>query len=219
MKAADGGVDFTDARGEVVSRVAAPVAWDGAVDERSGERSAQVPVSVTVVQRGVGRAVLTFSVDRGWALSPEQVFPITVDPTYASSRARPVMDTFVQSGSSANNSASTELKVGTFDGGVTKARAYLNFANEFRGKSIVSAQLSLYETHAWSCTKKPVRVYRSEPASSSVTWATQPVTGGTASAWVDAAKGYSSSCAAGRISLDIKGRVGAWVRILRARLG
>ena len=61
-----GGVVFVDAKGVVVSSVAPMVAWDGEVDEASGERVNVAPVKVSVAQRGKGRAVLTLTPDQEW---------------------------------------------------------------------------------------------------------------------------------------------------------
>ncbi|HQV84119.1 MAG TPA: hypothetical protein PLX57_13535, partial [Ornithinibacter sp.] len=74
----DGSVSFVDAKGVVVSRFATPIAWDGKVDERSGEKVNASPVGVSVAQKGKGQAVLTLTPDRGWLRDPARVFPITV---------------------------------------------------------------------------------------------------------------------------------------------
>lgn len=63
----DGSVTFTDARGGVVTRVAAPQAWDAAVDGRSGLPAHVVAARLDVVQHGKGSATLVVSVDKAWA--------------------------------------------------------------------------------------------------------------------------------------------------------
>ena len=95
----DGSVSFVDAKGVVVSRFATPIAWDGKVDERSGEKVNASPVGVSVAQKGKGQAVLTLTPDRGWLRDPARVFPITVDPTYATgANTYPLFDAYVQRG-------------------------------------------------------------------------------------------------------------------------
>ena len=69
----DGSVSFVDAKGVVVSRFATPIAWDGKVDERSGEKVNASPVGVSVAQKGKGQAVLTLTPDRGWLRDPARV--------------------------------------------------------------------------------------------------------------------------------------------------
>ena len=72
-------MDFTDAKGVVVSRIAPMTAWDAKKDA-SGGLANVVPVSASVSQRGPGKATLTLSVDEKWAKDPGRVFPLTVDP-------------------------------------------------------------------------------------------------------------------------------------------
>lgn len=209
-ESSDGGVDFVNPEGVVVSRVSAPVAWDAKVDPQSGEREAVSPVKLSVIGAAKGRAVLRLVPDKKWLTDPDRVFPVTIDPTYASGSASTTFDTFVQSGTTTDQSASTELKVGTFDGGTTKARSFLTFTNAFKGKQIKSAQVSLQETHAYSCTAKPVSVYAADAASTATRWTSQPSTDSSAQGSVTVAKGYSSSCPDGRISIPVTALAQAW---------
>lgn len=209
-ESSDGGVDFLTPEGVVVSRVGAPIAWDAQIDPRSGERVATSPVKLTVVQSGKGRAVLRLVPDKDWLSNPARVFPVTIDPTYASGSAATTFDTFVQSDTTTDQSASTELKVGTFDAGVTKARSFLTFTNAFKGKQIISASMSLQETHSYSCTAKPVSVYSANPASAATRWTSQPSTAGTVYGTATVAKGHSSSCPDGRISIPMTALAKAW---------
>ena len=209
---ADGSVSFVDAKGVVVSSFQAPVAWDAAVDQRSGEHVNVSPVRVSVAQHGKGRAVLTLTPDSAWLTAPGRVFPVTVDPTYATaSNVVTSFDTYVQTGKTWDTSTETELRVGTSDGGATiKARSYLNFSTStIRGKDIKSASLSLYETHSYSCTAKTIYAYDSATASTSTRWTDLP-TVGTASGSASFAKGYSSSCADGRVSIPVTNVLKAW---------
>lgn len=206
----DGGVDFVNPEGVVVSRVSAPIAWDAKVDPQSGEREAVSPVKLSVVGAAKGRAVLRLVPDKKWMTDSARVFPVTIDPTYASGSASTTFDTFVQSGVTSDQSASTELKVGTFDGGTTKARSFLTFTNAFKGKQIKSASVSLQETHSYSCTAKPVTVYAALAASSATRWSSQPWTGTIAHGSATVAKGYSSSCPAGRVNIPMTDLAQVW---------
>ena len=115
----DGSVSFVDADGQVASVIAAPRAWDAAVDVRSGNRVNESPVAMTVTQQGPNRAVLTLTPDQGWLLDSARVFPVTIDPTYATgANTIPSIDAYVSSAfPTANYASSTELRVGTYDGG------------------------------------------------------------------------------------------------------
>ncbi|MBP6524266.1 MAG: hypothetical protein KA249_02475 [Dermatophilaceae bacterium] len=210
----DGSVSFVDAKGVVVSRFATPIAWDGKVDERSGEKVNASPVGVSVAQKGKGQAVLTLTPDRGWLRDPARVFPITVDPTYATgANTYPLFDAYVQRGNTYDASAETQLKVGTSDGGgPITARSFLKFGfTNFKNLSIKSASLSLYETHSYSCTAKPFYVHSTSDIATptSLRWSNQPGAG-TQYGSATVAKGFSSSCAAGRVSVPITGLVSAW---------
>ncbi|KGN39595.1 hypothetical protein N803_01925 [Knoellia subterranea KCTC 19937] len=210
----DGSVSFVDGKGVVVSSFAAPLAWDGEVDAASGNRVNESPVAMTVAQRNPGQAVLTVTPDREWLASAERVAPITIDPTYATgSSITTSFDTFVST-SWANSTAPqsmTELRVGTYDGGGDVARSYLNFpVGSIQGVDVVSASLSLYEFHSFSCTARPVYAHNSGSASTATTWGNQPTQYALAGS-VSVAKG-ATGCAAGRISVPITPVVQGWTR-------
>lgn len=200
----DGSVAFVDAKGKVVSRLVAPEAWDAKVDEASGLPAARTPVRLDVVARGKGKAVVTVSVGAAWAQDAARTFPLTVDPTYASVTVVPGFDTRVQTdGGTLDYSGDTELRVGTFDGGTTVARSYLNFpVAPIAGKQIISGSLSLYEVHSFSCTAKRMDVLKTGAASTSTRWGNQPTSAGVAGS-ATFAKGFSSSCPAGRQSINV----------------
>jgi RHS repeat-associated protein len=143
---------------------------------------------------------------------PARVFPVTVDPTYASASVAPSFDAYVQSNVvNTDYSPATELRVGTYDWGTTKARSFINFpTSAIRGKQIQSASLSLYEFHSYSCTAAVVYAQSTSALASSATrWASQPGVSG-ASSSASFAKGYSSSCPGGRVSIPVTAQVQAW---------
>ena len=202
---------FVDAKNVVASVLAAPKAWDAVVDPRSGEHTSTAPVKLTVAQKGKGKAVVTMTPDQGWLADPARVFPITIDPTYASANVTTSFDTYVSSAyPTAEYSTATELRVGTYNGGGDKYRSFLTFPlASITGKQIVSASLSLYEFHSWSCTAKPFYVYSAYGATSATNWSNQPAAP-TSYGSLNTAKGYSSSCAAGRVSVPVTSLVSAW---------
>ena len=149
-----------NAKNVVAPRVAATKAWDAVVDPRSGEHTSTAPVKLSVLQQGKGKAVVTMTPDQGWLADPTRVFPITIDPTYASANVTTSFDIYVSSlYPTATYSTSTELRVGTYGSG-DKYRSFLSFPlASFGGKDTVSASLSLYEFYSWSCTAKPFYSY------------------------------------------------------------
>lgn len=208
----DGSVSFVDADGQVASHLAAPWAWDAATDARSGNHVNESPVAMRVTQQGKGRALVTLTPDKAWLTDPARVYPITIDPTYASGgNVSASFDTYVSSAySTATYSTATELRVGTYDGGGDKYRSFLTFPlASFKGKDIKSASLSLYEFHSYSCTAKPFYVYNAYAASTSTNWSNQPAAIAQQGS-LTTAKGYSSSCAAGRVSVGITALIDAW---------
>jgi RHS repeat-associated protein len=209
---ADGSVSFVDVDGQVASRVAAPVAWDAVVDEKTGNRVNESPVAMTVTQNGSGKAVLTLTPDQDWLTSADRVFPVTIDPTYASGTSIASFDSYVSSAfPTATYSTSTELRVGTYNGGGDKYRSFLTFpiTGGIGAKDVVSASLSLYEFHSYSCTAKPFYVYSAYGGTSATNWNNQPAAPSLYGS-LTAAKGYSSSCAAGRVSVPITSMIQSW---------
>ncbi|QGN59554.1 DNRLRE domain-containing protein [Nostocoides sp. HKS02] len=199
----DGSVSFVAADGTVASKLTAPVAFDATVDPHTGDHPNVSPVAMTVTQQGNGRAVLTLTPDQGWLSDPARVFPVTIDPTYASNQITATFDTYVSSTySTAAYASSTELKVGTYNGGSDITRTYLNFPNAMRGQHVMSAQLNLYEVSSWSCTARSVIAYGVGYATSGTTWASQPSADLTRSDTSSFAKGYTG-CGAGWVAMPL----------------
>ncbi|MFE0632519.1 LamG-like jellyroll fold domain-containing protein [Streptomyces sp. NPDC058864] len=73
--------------------------------------------------------------------------------------------------------------------------------SRFAGKSIITAQFVVNETHSYSCTKSDVQLWRTKGMNSSTTWNSQNVSG----YWVDLqqtlseAKGASGDCPGGSV--------------------
>ncbi|MEP7368612.1 MAG: DNRLRE domain-containing protein [Dermatophilaceae bacterium] len=206
----DGSVSFVDAKDVVASRLVAPKAWDAVVDPRSGEHTSTAAVKLTVAQQGKGKAVVTMTPDQGWLSDPARVFPITIDPTYASATQGTSFDTYVSSlYPTAKYSAATELRVGTYGSG-DKYRSFLTFPlATIKGKDVISASLSLYEFHSWSCTASTFYVYSAYGSDINTNWSNQPAAV-TSYGSLNTAKGWSSSCAAGRVSVPVTSLITAW---------
>ncbi|MGV8973023.1 MAG: hypothetical protein ACOH10_11940 [Rhodoglobus sp.] len=207
----DGSVSFVDAKGTVVSRFAAPTSWDAGIDPASGDPASTSAVKVSVAQTGKGRAVLTLTPDPVWLADPARVFPITIDPTYASLSVYTSYDSSVQKGYTTDLSASAELRAGTFDGGVTVARSFLNFPTAaFKGFQVQSAALSIVENYSFSCLARGLNVKGAALASTATRWTSQPVINSTVSGSISTAKGYSAACPNTRLSIPITALIQNW---------
>ena len=207
----DGTIDFLDAKDEVHSSIPVPLMWDAEVDERSGEHVNRAAVGISVETAVDGSANLVVTPDPVWFNDPKRTYPITVDPTYAVGTAYSSFDTWVQSDYTTDQSTSSELKLGTYNGGAVKARSFLNFSvAPFKGKQIVSAHLSMFETWSYSCTPSTMIVRSThELASTATRWTAQP-TFGSQYGSTNVAKGHDSGCPAGRMSVPITPLVQAW---------
>jgi RHS repeat-associated protein len=181
------------------------------VDPRSGEHTSTAPVQLSVVQKGKGKAQVTLTPDPVWLNDPARVFPITIDPTYASGNVATIFDTYVSKQfPTATYSTATELKVGTYNGGVDAARSFLTFPVAlFKDKDIVSASLSLYESWSWSCTAQPFYLHTANGTTTASNWANQPATIASYGS-LTTAKGFSSSCAAGWVSFPMTALATGW---------
>jgi large repetitive protein len=200
----DGGVDFVNGKGVVVSRFLPARAWDAA---RGTPSVGAVKLAVSKGDSGGWQLVIT--PDPVWLNAPERVFPVTIDPSYVQVQVAPSFDTSVASNVSTDLSSAGTLQAGSPDGTV-QTRSFLSFPlASVLGKSIVSGSLSLHETGSASCTPTGVEVWSAGAASTSTRWSSQP-TIGTSQGTTSAAKGFSASCPAGRISIPMTGLVASW---------
>lgn len=205
---ADGSIEFVDAKDVVRSRIPVGFMWDAAVDPSTGDPTQKMVVKVTVEQVSAGKATLVIAPDAAWFMDPARVFPVTVDPTYVTGTLKATFDTWIQSDVNADESASSELRVG-YNGSQT-ARSFLNFAtSQFAGKDILSASLSLWQTTSLSCTASAIVARSSTPATTDTRWSNKPALGAVYGT-VSAAKGFSSACPGGRISVPFTGLAQAW---------
>ncbi|WKX09807.1 LamG-like jellyroll fold domain-containing protein [Streptomyces sp. NL15-2K] len=156
--AKDGGVEFTDADGKVTATIPHGFMEDARVDQRSGDgtRSQEVSYELTTVD---GEPALRMTADRAWLDDPERVYPVTVDPTtvLAASEA-----TYVQSDLSANRSAESQIKVGSYDSGTNKANSFLQFSSlssTIAGQKVSAATLNVWALWSSTCTATPFSVY------------------------------------------------------------
>ncbi|MBB6567700.1 RHS repeat-associated core domain-containing protein [Kribbella sandramycini] len=207
--AKSGVIEFVDPRGVVQGRIPVAYMWDAAKDQVTGEPANKAVVNVTVEQVSAGKATLVVAPDKAWFMDPEREFPVTVDPTYVSGSALPSFDTFVQTSFPSDLSATTDLRVGK--NGTHQERTFFNFGTgPFQGRDIVDAYLSLYQDGATTCTPTAVTLHGAGVASTATRWDNQPTITPTASGTASFAKGFSSSCAAGRVGIPMTSLAQYW---------
>ncbi|MFD8972897.1 DNRLRE domain-containing protein [Streptomyces sp. NPDC059593] len=202
----DRSVTFLDRKSsKQVGVLPAPVMWDAYVDPRSGEHTRRADVGLKVRQRG-DTVDLTLTPDAAFLADPARAFPVTVDPSVNIGAS---FDTFVQQGYTTDMSTSTELKLGN-NGSGQIARSFLHFPMaQITGKQILGAKLNLWNGHSWSCTPSSWEVWDTSHASTGSRWTAQPNWN---NKWATstATKGFSSACADGWVTQDIKNLAVAW---------
>jgi large repetitive protein len=205
----DGSISFVDAKGTVRSTIPAAIAWDSQIDDRTGDHTDTSPVDLTVKQHSPGRATLTVTPDPEWLAAETTVYPVTVDPTYATAKRTTTFDTFVQQGYSTSQSTSTELKLGN-NGSGQIARSFLKFElGSLKGKKIITAKLWLHAKHSWSCQTRYWQAWQVGGFGASTVWSNQPSWNEQISS-SNQTKGYSSSCPNGKVSIGIKNLAQSW---------
>ncbi|WP_425953486.1 hypothetical protein [Xylanimonas sp. McL0601] len=137
---------------------------------------------------------------------PDMLFPVVVDPTVDLSFT---FDAFVESDFSSDQSASGELRVGTYDG-THVARSYLNVdAPPIKGKVVSKATLKLWQFWSYSCTATSWEVWSAYTASTDTRWTSQPGLGSKFSSSTDT-RGHDAGCPAATSSVDVTSLVKAW---------
>lgn len=184
---------------------------DSKVDPHSGDAPRSYGVSYDIVADEAGKRSLQVSLDQAWINAPERVFPINVDPWYQPYTQSD--DTYVMSPYNANNSAESELRVGTFNSGTNKSRAFLKFnaLNDLRYRQIFSATYHAWAFHSYSCSARQLDIYRTAQGWDGTTMTTYP--GASTGEWIGGANfaiGYSGSCPDGWASFDLTGAVRNW---------
>ncbi|MFD8914759.1 DNRLRE domain-containing protein [Streptomyces sp. NPDC059575] len=210
---ADKRLHWEDARGTKVAAAPPPLMWGAAEDAKSQEPERAATVSTTVETAADGAQTLVLKPSEQFLSDPDVTYPVVVDPT--NTLAGATTDTWVQYDDyPASQRGSTELKAGTYDS-TEKARSFLKFdVSAYAGKKIVDTDLRLYSYYSSTCSTSnsgnQVRRITSDWDPSAISWSAQPSTTTTGAVTSTAAKGYNSSCPAGRVSWDVDTIVQAW---------
>lgn len=184
---------------------------DSSVHPESGDPAFSEDVAATLVGSG-STPTLRVTPDLGWLQDPARVYPVTIDPT-VQKNVETNDDTYIQSNIfNTDVSGENEMKSGTYDGGTTKARSLMKFADVGtaipNGATITGTKLNVWEFHSFSCTARAVDIHRINDSwdGNSVRWSNQPPVGASQSS-VTVAKGWSSSCPANWVEFPTLGTV------------
>ncbi|QNE17775.1 DNRLRE domain-containing protein [Kribbella qitaiheensis] len=176
--------------------VPAPLMWDSTVDQASGEHTRRAQVGL-----GLAKDALLLTPSRSFLNDPKTVYPVTIDPSQSSGAN---FDAFVQNTYTTDQSAATELKLGTYDGGGNKAKSYLRFDNQewLWDKQIQAATLNLWEHHSFSCAARGWEAWRTADVTNTARWTKQPTEYervGTSTQ----TKGFSTACGDGWVTIPV----------------
>lgn len=156
---ANGDVAFVDDAGVQQAYVPHGFMTDSKIDEHTGEgqRSDAVTYQLTTVN---GSPALQVQLDETWLHDAARVFPVTVDPTVQ--KIADDRDTYVMYPFTNDYSGDSEAKIGTYDGGSHKAKAFMGFgsvSSDLKNEYVVGTDLYLYNSYSYSCKSAPVYVY------------------------------------------------------------
>ncbi|GAA2773174.1 hypothetical protein GCM10010440_74820 [Kitasatospora cinereorecta] len=163
-----GDLQFKDETGTVRLTMPRGSMEDAAVDVHTGQGATSTGVTYSLTTVG-GKPALRMDLDTAWLHDKARAFPVRVDPT-SSGTVAAGQTTFVESGPggfNGNNSASAELRVGTYDWGTHVDNSYLYFpavATSLHNQFVLGVNLHITNTHSWNCDyqKAPRPVYVSQ---------------------------------------------------------
>ncbi|WP_155858948.1 DNRLRE domain-containing protein [Candidatus Blastococcus massiliensis] len=179
-----------------------------AASEEAAEAKASsalpLETAATVVTPGVVEMSLT--PDVSFLQDPQTEYPVVVDPDLQWAYG---FDTWVQHGFNTDQSGSPELRIGTFDGGWTVARSFINLdLSSIRHKTILNARLDLWNFHSWSCTGAEWQVWDTFAADHNTRIYAQPLWG-QARAASSQTRG-AAACEQGWVSADLTSMMQRW---------
>ncbi|MCP2310869.1 RICIN domain-containing protein [Kitasatospora paracochleata] len=230
---AAGNISARDKQGRTVFSAPAPVkgVWDSAVDTNAptvtdpttGTKvdahsgapalsSASEPgatAHTAPLAAGLSSGTITLTPDPALLSGQNTVWPLYIDPTYASAGSSAQAWTYVNShyGSTSywHTSDSTGLRVGYngWESPYYVGRTYtrMNVPSSIYGAQVTSSRFYATETWSASCTAKPVELWWTGAISDTTTWNNQP-------GWISrldtktVANGWSNDCPAASVGFD-----------------
>lgn len=224
-KTPDGGLAAVDkGAGGSVFEAPRPMMWDSGkgAPTGSGRTAASTTAMSADPSHGPGESakiapigVSVPSTDDALVLKPDQkllenaTFPVYIDPQWYSPKAGSwtFASRYWASSPQWKFNGNSDSGMGYCAGDArcapedVKRVFYTIPTSRFAGKSILSAEFVVNETHSYSCTKTDVQLWRTKGISSSTTWNTQSADG----FWVDLqktlseAKGWNGDCPGGSV--------------------
>ena len=200
-------------------RVGEGLLSDAAIDRiehaTSGRELPEAEVVPLSVEQDSDRVKVSLSVDEAWLADPLTEYPVVIDPSFIPGST---FDTYVRS--NYGNSKfynDSELLIGTWDGGSSKYRSYLNFnVKNLDDYEVVSARLNLWNHHSWTCSSRNWTITHGAAATKSTTWHNPPDLW-SPSVTTGSTRGYSSSCADGWSNVDITTIARHWASPITGR--
>lgn len=178
-----GAVVFRDTEGQAQAVI--PTGWmeDSSLDAQTGGPAASGAVHYRLEQHE-GQWLLAVVLDDAWLDDPDRVYPVQVDPSVVDVDTNG--DAFVQDDwPNTNYSGDDELKVGSYNGGASRAISYLRFGDvnsELKNRFILNADLVLFNHWSSHCEPREVRVHQIKESwsATTVTWNNRPSSSGSA---------------------------------------
>ena len=216
----DGTLTFTK-DDEQIEQTAQVAAWDARLDEE-GDPLEVVPVDVEVEQTTAGRGgsaaehVVRLTAPEELLSDPKTEFPVIIDPDIAAVSFS--QDAWIRKTTTGNYGDDYRLLVGRLASS-SNSQDTVSLAQwnngELAGKTIVKAQLSLFQYAAGSCQDRLANIHPllDEWDESTVRWSNRPPinTGtGTTGRLYKNVGGAGCSAPNGRVSVDITGMVQGW---------
>lgn len=215
---ATGAIEVKDAAGKLVFFASRPMMWDSRTDEHSGlpVKEAPVPTALETIE---GVQTLVLSPPQAFFDDTSVQYPVTVDPSWSTMVSG---DTWVQSDTTSPQDTSGELRAGSWDAGVHKARAYMVFpTSALNGKKILDAKIQINNWWSYSCTASNIYAQRITQGWNTTTllWNNQPTVTSTGQQAVSTARGFSSACPAGNTYFPVTPIVQTWADTPSTNLG
>ncbi|WP_374112809.1 FG-GAP-like repeat-containing protein [Streptomyces sp. MNU89] len=227
-----GNLTASNPAGQEIFTAPTPLMWDSTTTEQvsaSGTASLRTaasapPVDEFEVPHGARDAALGLRInDDTLSLTPNQSvlrgeetqYPVYIDPSVSGSRYawtiayKKYPSTSYYNGNGWKNSngsyGTTTARAGYENHTNGLARSYfrMNTKNLWSTDKVVSkSTFRIKNTWSWSCTAKPIELWRTAAIGSSTTWNNRP-TRREKMATVTDAKGWSSSCPAGNLAFNV----------------
>ncbi|WP_271208592.1 FG-GAP-like repeat-containing protein [Streptomyces poonensis] len=158
---------------------------------------------------------LTLIPDAGLLTGEGTRYPVYIDPSVSGSRYawaiayKKYPDSSFYNGNGWRNSdgsyGTSTARAGyeNMTNGLARSYFRMRTANLWNTDKVVSrSTFRIKNTWSWSCTAKPVELWRTDPIGSSTTWNDRPTRREQMDTVTDA-KGWSSSCPAGNLAFDV----------------